>query len=105
MCRGSQISLAIQVLPASTDSDNDPSFQRYTVTTVNDFIEQFLIAVDFQDPVEVTPETVLVDLPEWDSLAALGVIVMFDIEYGKTIIGDDLKQSITIQDLFNLLSR
>jgi acyl carrier protein len=75
------------------------------VTTVNDFIEQFLIAVDFQDPVEVTPETVLVDLPEWDSLAALGVIVMFDIEYGITIIGDDLKQSITIQDLFNLLSR
>jgi acyl carrier protein len=75
------------------------------VTTVNDFIEQFLIAVDFQDPVEVTPDTVLLDLPEWDSLAALGVIVMFDIEYGKTIIGDDLKQSITIQDLFNLLSR
>ena len=75
------------------------------MTTVDDFIEQFLIAVDFQDPVEVTPETVLIDLPEWDSLAALGVIVMFDIEYGKTIIGDDLKQSITIQDLFNLLSR
>jgi len=75
------------------------------VTTVNDFIEQFLIAVDFQDPVEVTPDTVLLDLPEWDSLAALGVIVMFDIEYGKTIIGDDLKQSITIQDLYNLLSR
>jgi acyl carrier protein len=75
------------------------------VATVNDFIEQFLIAVDFQDPVEVTPETVLLDLPEWDSLAALGVIVMFDIEYGKTIIGDDLKQSITIRDLFNLLSR
>jgi len=75
------------------------------VTTVNDFIEQFLIAVDFQDSVEVTPDTVLLDLPEWDSLAALGVIVMFDIEYGKTIVGDDLKQSITIQDLFTLLSR
>ena len=75
------------------------------MTTVNDFIEQFLIAVDFQEPVEVTPDTVLLDLPEWDSLAALGVIVMFDIEYGKTIIGDDLKQSITIQDLFKLLSR
>ena len=72
---------------------------------IQDFIEQFLMAVDFQDPVQITPETVLIDLPEWDSLAALGVIVMFDIEYGKTIIGDDLKQSVTIQDLFNLLSR
>ena len=72
---------------------------------IQEFIEQFLMAVDFQNPVEVTATTVLTDLPEWDSLAALGVIVMFDMEYSKTIIGDDLKQSVTIQDLFNLLSR
>jgi acyl carrier protein len=72
---------------------------------IQDFIDQFLSAVDFQNPVEVTATTVLTDLPEWDSLAALGVIVMFDMEYSKTIIGDDLKQSVTIQDLFNLLSR
>ena len=75
------------------------------MSTIQSFIEQFLIAVDFQDAVDLTPETVLTDLPEWDSLAALGVIVMFDIEYGKTIIGDDLKQCATLQDLFNLLSR
>ena len=72
---------------------------------IQNFIEQFLIAVDFQDPVKVTPETNLLDLPEWDSLAALGVIVMFDIEYGKNIVGDDLNKSTTIQDLFSLLSR
>jgi len=75
------------------------------MSEIQAFIENFLVAVDFQDPVEVTPGTILIELPEWDSLAALGVIVMFDIEYGKTIIGDDLKQSVTMQDLFNLLSR
>ena len=75
------------------------------MSEIQAFIENFLVAVDFQDPVEVTPDTILIELPEWDSLAALGVIVMFDIEYGKTIIGDDLKQSATLQDLFNLLSR
>ena len=75
------------------------------MTTVQAFIEQFLLAVDFQDAPEVTPETVLVELPEWDSLAALGVIVMFDIEFGKTIIGDDLKQCVTIFDLYKLLER
>lgn len=75
------------------------------MTTVQAFIEQFLLAVDFQDAPEVKPETVLVELPEWDSLAALGVIVMFDIEFGKTIIGDDLKQCVTIFDLFKLLER
>jgi acyl carrier protein len=70
---------------------------------IQNFIEQFLIAVDFQDPVKVTPETNLLDLPEWDSLAALGVIVMFDVEYGKAIVGDDLKNCVTVADLFKLL--
>ena len=88
-----------------TDTTTSPFLGKHEVTNIQDFIEQFLAAVDFQNPVDATAATVLTDLPEWDSLAALGVIVMFDIEYGKTIIGDDLKQSVTIQDLFNLLSR
>ncbi|WP_369932664.1 acyl carrier protein [Xanthomonas tesorieronis] len=67
------------------------------------FIEDFLSATDFQDPVEVTMDTVLADLPEWDSLSALGVIVMFDVEYGKVITGDDLKNCVTLNDLYKLL--
>lgn len=70
---------------------------------MNQFIENFLTAVDFQEAVDVTAETILKDLPEWDSLAALGVIVMFDVEYGKTISGDDLKACNTISDLHKLL--
>ena len=69
---------------------------------IETFIEQFQNAVDFQEPVDVAPETLLAELPEWDSLAALGVIVMFDMEYGKTITGNDLKNSKTIADLFAL---
>ena len=75
------------------------------MTTIEAFIEQFLLAVDFQDAVEISADSVLVDLPEWDSLAALGVIVMFDIEYGKTIIGEDLKKCVTINDLYKLMER
>lgn len=74
------------------------------VTGVDQFIENFLIAVDFQEAVEITPETEIVSLAEWDSLAALGVIVMFDMEYGKTITGNDLKASRTIADLFALVA-
>lgn len=70
---------------------------------LDQFIESFLAAVDFQEPVEVTPTTELKSLPEWDSLAALGVIVMFDVEYGKTITGDDLKTCVTLTDLYKLL--
>ncbi len=72
--------------------------------SIDQFIESFLSAVDFQETVEVTPETLLKDLPEWDSLAALGVIVMFDVDFGKTITGDNLKNCTTIADLYKLLS-
>lgn len=73
------------------------------MSDISAFIEQFQTAVDFQDPVDITPETLLADLPEWDSLAALGVIVMFDMEYNKTITGNDLKNCKAITDLFALL--
>jgi acyl carrier protein len=67
------------------------------------FLENFINAVDFQDHVEMTLETELKSLPEWDSLAALGVIVMFDIEYQKTITGDDLSKCNRIFDLYKLV--
>ena len=73
------------------------------MTTIDQFIENFLLAVDFQNPVTVSSETELLSLPEWDSLAALGVIVMFDVDYGKVIVADDLKNCATLTDLYKLL--
>lgn len=69
------------------------------------YIENFLAAVDFQDPVDVSVATALTDLPEWDSLAALGVIVMFDMEYGVTITGEDLKNCSTVGDIHGLIAK
>jgi acyl carrier protein len=74
------------------------------VDQLTTFIDNFNTAVDFQDPVDVVPETRLADLPEWDSLAALGVIVMFDMEYSITITGADLKNCETIKDLYALIA-
>lgn len=73
------------------------------MTTIDQFIDNFLLAVDFQNTVTVTPESELLSLPEWDSLAALGVIVMFDVDYGKVIVADDLKNCVTLTDLYKLL--
>jgi len=70
---------------------------------IETFIANSVTAVDFQDPVEIRADTKLADLQEWDSLAALATIVMFDMEYGKTITGNDLKASRTIADLFALV--
>lgn len=63
------------------------------------FLENFVMAVDFQTPVAIAEDTELADLDEWDSVAALGVIVMCDTEYGVTITGNDLKQCARVGDI------
>lgn len=70
---------------------------------LHQFVGHFMTAVDFQAPVPVAGSTRLADLPEWDSLAALGVIVMCDMEYGLTITGEDLKNCATVGDIFKVL--
>ena len=64
------------------------------------FVEKFVVAVDFQATIPVAGDTKLSDLPEWDSLAALGVIVMCDTEYDVAITGNDLKACSTVADIF-----
>jgi len=71
--------------------------------TIEQFIEKFNNAVDFQEPMEITGTTELLRLPEWDSLAALGVIVMCDMEYNKTITGDNLATCLVINDIYALV--
>jgi len=68
------------------------------------FIENFLMATDFQKPVEVTLDSEIRNLPEWDSLAALGVIVMFNTEYNQVIDGNHIHNAVTVNDLFLLLA-
>ena len=70
-----------------------------TAAEMASFVEQFVVAVDFQNAVPVAGDTKLADLPEWDSLAALGVIVMCDTDYGVTITGNDLKDCATVGDI------
>ena len=55
------------------------------------------------DAEDISPDTVLADLDEWDSLAALSLIVMADEEFGKKLSGETIKGFVTIQDILNFL--
>ena len=57
---------------------------------LNEFIENF--ATEFKA------------LDEWSSLVALSIIAMVDEEYDVTIKGDDIRNSKTIEDLFNVVA-
>ena len=68
---------------------------------LKDFIENFANQFDDTDSSEFKAESVFKELDEWSSLVALSVIAMVDEEYGVTIKGDDIRNSNTIEDLFN----
>lgn len=67
------------------------------------FIENFADQFDDTDASELSAETKFKELDEWSSLVALSVIAMVDEEYDVTIKGDDIRDSETIQDLFNIV--
>ena len=71
--------------------------------TLEQFVEKFSNAVDFQEAVALNADTDLKALAEWDSLAALGVIIMFDMEYNKAITGADLVACKYLRNIYELI--
>ena len=70
---------------------------------IKDFIESFADQFDDTEASELNPETKYKELDEWSSLVALSVIAMVDEEYDVAIKGDDIRNSETIQDLFEIV--
>ena len=70
---------------------------------LNEFVENFADQFDDTDASEIKAETVFKELDEWSSLVALSVIAMVDEEFDVTIKGDDIRNSITVEDLFNVI--
>ena len=68
---------------------------------IKEFIENFVSQFDDTDASEFKPETRFHELDEWSSLIALSIIAMVDEEYDITLKGDDIRNAITIEDLYN----
>lgn len=71
---------------------------------IKTFIENFAAQFDETDASEFTPATEFKALDEWSSLIALSIIAMVDEEYDVTLKGDDIKNSKTLEDLFNTVA-
>lgn len=67
----------------------------------NKFREQFIDG----DSITVLPETAFRQLPSWDSLTGMSVLVMIQDEYGVEITDEELKQTNTVEELFNVVNR
>lgn len=62
----------------------------------------------FKEVLEINREEIkmdvrLKDLPGWDSIAAISFMAMVDTDYGVKLTGEDIRQAVTVEDLFNLI--
>ena len=69
--------------------------------SLNEFVELFAEQFDETDASEIQASTVFHDLDEYSSLIALSIIAMVDEEFDVTIKGDDMRASVTVEDLYN----
>jgi acyl carrier protein len=70
---------------------------------LNNFIENIRLQFEETDVSHINERTHFQELDEWSSLVAMGVISMIDEEYGVDVNGDDIRSSITVNDLFELV--
>lgn len=69
-------------------------------TDISIFITSFEELFDDLEPNTITAETVFRDIDEWSSLIALMVIAMADENYDVKLSGDDIRNSVTVSDLY-----
>lgn len=68
--------------------------------TKQDFLNELAEIMQLDTP--PTGSENLEDFVEWDSMANLGVMSMFDMEFGTTLKTDDLKNIKTVNELMAL---
>lgn len=68
--------------------------------SLDEFVALFAEQFDDTDASEIQATTVFHDLDEWSSLVGLSVIAMVDEEFDIALKGDDVRNSVTVEDLY-----
>lgn len=71
---------------------------------LNEFIKSLAEQFDDTDASEIQENTVFQDLDEWSSITALAIIGLAKTHYGKTITGREIRNCVTVHDLFDLIN-
>lgn len=71
--------------------------------TLDDFVKAFAAEFDDTPAEQFTPATNFRELEEWGSLTALSIMDMVEEEMGIEITGADLRNTKTIEELYNLV--
>lgn len=71
---------------------------------LNAFVEKFADLFEETDKSLIVAGTDFKALDEWSSLVALSVIAMVDEELDVQLKGADIRDSVTVKDLFNRIA-
>ena len=71
--------------------------------SLEEFVALFAEQFDETDASEITSTTAFHDLEEWSSLVGLSVIAMVDEEFDVALKGEDVKNAVTVEDLYNTI--
>lgn len=69
--------------------------------SLDEFVALFAEQFDDTDPSEITATTEFHELDEWSSLIGLSVIAMVDEEFDVALKGNDVKNAVTVEDLYH----
>jgi acyl carrier protein len=67
---------------------------------LNIFVNNFAEIFEETEAGFFKPSTKFRDIEEWSSLLALSVIAMVDEKYNISLTGDDIRKSVSIEDLY-----
>jgi len=57
------------------------------------------------DEGSLSAEMKLEDVDDYDSMAKLAIIVMMEDEFGKKLLGEDVKKFKTVGDILNIMTK
>ncbi len=70
----------------------------------NEFLTNFIEQFEDTDPNEISFDTKFHELDEWSSIVGMMLIAMAKVSYDKNISGMELKQCVTVEDVYNLIA-
>ena len=80
-----------------------PSFNPIRIMKIEEFISKFESAIDDLEPGVLSAESRFRELSQWDSLAALSILVLVNSELNVTISGNELKSCTTVMDIYQVV--
>lgn len=70
---------------------------------LKDFVEEIVEVFDDTEDLKLTPDTYYKELDEYSSLTTLSIIAFADEHFGVVINGKEIRETETLQDLYDLI--